>query len=236
MKPVAIIQQVACDGPAYFADHLRAQGLPMQLFRMHEGAPLPADLSGFSGLALLGGPMSANDPLPHLRHCERLVRIAVSNGQPVIGHCLGGQLMARALGASVQASASAEIGWQTVACCHPQAQDWFGVADRFTPFQWHGESFALPAGALRLAGNAHCPNQAFSLGGIHLAMQFHIEVDAAKIDDWLGEAGRAEIDLHRDQPGVQPADHIAHTTAVALPASQAVADLLYRAWCRNLAR
>lgn len=234
MKPVAIIQHVAIDGPAYFATHLAARGQPMRLFHAHQGEALPDDLRAFSGLALLGGPMSANDPLPHLRKCERLVRIAISNGQPVIGHCLGGQLMARALGASIGPSHSAEIGWQTVECCHPEARHWFGVEQRFTPFHWHGESFDLPSGAVRLAGNAHCPNQAFSLGGIHLAMQFHIEADAAKVTTWLGEEGQAEIDQRRAAAGVQSAEQIAQSMQAALATSQAVAAHIYDVWCEGL--
>ena len=103
MRPVAIVQHDPFDGPAYFATWLAQQGLGFELWRMFEGQRLPEDLVGYSGLCLLGGPMSANDTLAYYPQLFALVRQAVQKNIPVIGHCLGGQLLSRALGGTVQA-------------------------------------------------------------------------------------------------------------------------------------
>jgi GMP synthase-like glutamine amidotransferase len=138
---------------------------------------------------VLGGEMSANDPLPSLRQAEDLIRQAMAAGKPVIGHCLGGQLMARALGARVGDSPAPEVGWQALDIVDSDlARAWFGQRRRATVFQWHFEAFELPPGATLLAASAACPHQAFAIGP-HLGMQFHIEVDAEKVLHWSGEHG-----------------------------------------------
>jgi GMP synthase-like glutamine amidotransferase len=237
MKPIVILQNVAFDGPCYFTEFLTSAGLAWQIVRADLGEALPTDIRLFSGYAILGGPMSANDALPHLGGAIELVREAMAAGVPVIGHCLGGQLMARAMGATVTASPSAEIGWHTVeSCSRAAASRWFGGAQQFLQFQWHHEAFALPSGAERLASSAHCPHQAFAVADKHLAMQFHTEVDAAKISDWLGPAGAADIALAVDAPGVQSIESIAARTADVLADSQRIASAIYAGWCAGLKR
>jgi GMP synthase-like glutamine amidotransferase len=237
MKPIVILQHVNNDGPCYFTEFLSGQGLTWQIVRADLGEPLPADINLFSGYAILGGPMSANDPLPYLGRAIELIGEAMDADVAVIGHCLGGQLMARALGATVTASPSAEIGWHTVESCSGKAaQRWFAGAQHFPQFQWHHEAFALPTGAERLASSAHCPHQAFSFGNKHLAMQFHTEVDTAKIDDWLGPAGTADIASVVDAPGVQSIESIARRTSDVLADSQRIASAIYTAWCAGLNR
>jgi GMP synthase-like glutamine amidotransferase len=98
MKTIAIIQHLANDEPAYFGSWLQAQGLPFTVFHMFDGATLPARARDHSGWCILGGAMSANDPLPYFDDLLARIREAVAQDIPVIGHCLGGQLMARALG------------------------------------------------------------------------------------------------------------------------------------------
>jgi GMP synthase-like glutamine amidotransferase len=235
MKPIIILQHVDNDGPCYFTEFLAGQGLTWQIVRADLGEPLPADINLFSGYAILGGPMSANDPLPHLGRAIELIGEAMDANVPVIGHCLGGQLMARALGAAVTASPSAEIGWHMVeSCSNAAAQRWFAGAQRFPQFQWHHEAFGLPTGAERLATSAHCAHQAFSVNNKHLAMQFHTEVDIVKIDDWLGPAGAADIASVVDAPGVQSIESIATRTADVLADSQRIAGAIYAAWCAGL--
>jgi GMP synthase (glutamine-hydrolysing) len=235
MKPIIIVQHVDNDGPCYFTEFLAGRGLAWQIVRADLGEALPTDLHVFSGYAILGGPMSANDPLPHLGQTMELVRQAIAADIPVIGHCLGGQLLARALGAAVTASPSAEIGWHTVASCSSAAaRRWFAGAEQFTQFQWHHEAFALPTSAERLATSAHCPNQAFAVANKHLAMQFHTEVDAAKIVDWLGPAGAVDIASVADAPGVQSIESIAARSTAVLADSQRIATAIYTAWCAGL--
>ncbi|WP_059284863.1 type 1 glutamine amidotransferase [Aquitalea magnusonii] len=113
MKPIAIIQHVSLDGPEYFLDYLNRQAIPSCIFKVYAGAVLPDDVSAYAGIATFGGPMSVNDEAEHdwiLPEIDFLRR-AVAAGVPVIGHCLGGQLLARALGARVRKADIPEIGW-----------------------------------------------------------------------------------------------------------------------------
>ena len=182
--PVLILQHLSSDGPAYLAQWLRQHDVRFDVRDAEAGDRYPQDMSGHRALAVLGGEMSANDPLPGLRQAEVLILDAMRRDCPVIGHCLGGQLMARALGARIVRSPAPEIGWQPLQVLDdPVALDWFGHAGMHTLFQWHEEAFELPDGARSLAGSAACAHQAFSIGP-HLAMQFHVELDDEKLQRW----------------------------------------------------
>jgi GMP synthase-like glutamine amidotransferase len=232
VKPIAIVQHDAHDGPGYFGSWLVDQGIAYEVFRMYDGQVLPETLTAFAGLCLLGGPMSANDALPYYPHLLNLVRQAVTSGTPVIGHCLGGQLLCRALGGTVQASEHREIGWSQLEAIHPLAQQWFGTAP-LQLFQWHGESFSIPSGAIPLLRGQHCANQAFVLDNRHLAMQFHCEVDLPKVQCWL-ELGVDEI-RRNPSPGVQTADAILSDLEAGMVLSQRIAHHIYTRWARGLA-
>jgi GMP synthase-like glutamine amidotransferase len=233
MKPVAIVQNDIHDGPSYFATWLQGQGIGFEVFAMFDGQPLPADLSRFSGLCMLGGPMSANDALPYYPQLMRLVRAAVQQRQPVIGHCLGGQLLSRALGGTVQASANLEIGWSQLEPVQPTATEWFGPMPAQL-FQWHGESFSIPPGAIHLLVGQHCANQAYVLDDMHLGIQFHCEVDLPKLQCWL-ELGAGEMQ-RSTSPGVQRPDAIRLTLQADLERSQRTADRIYSRWAQGLQR
>lgn len=127
MKPVLVLQHLSTDGPGYLATWLREQGIAYDVRDTQAGQAYPEHIDGYRALAVLGGEMSANDELPSLRQAERLILEAMDRDIPVIGHCLGGQLMARALGASVHASPAPEIGWQAIrSASTPMARDWLG--------------------------------------------------------------------------------------------------------------
>lgn len=233
MKPIAIIRHVAGEGPAYFATFLDAHSIPWQLVKLDEGERVPAHAAQFSGLCLMGGPMSANDALPWIAEELRLIREAVDGGTPVIGHCLGAQLMARALGAAVTRNPVKEIGWGEVRRAdNAEAQRWLGDIDRFLAFHWHGETFALPEGASLLMGNEHCAHQGFVLGA-HLAMQCHVEMTEALVRAWC-VSGAAEI---QNSPGaaVQRPEEILAGIGPGLARLNAVADRLYARWIASLA-
>ncbi|GAB3243557.1 type 1 glutamine amidotransferase [Chitinimonas naiadis] len=232
MPTIAIIEHFANDDPAYLGTWLEQSGLDYQLYRMHAGDRLPADLRQHRGLAILGGPMSANDALPYYPQLFELVRHAVATDVPVIGHCLGGQIMSRALGATVQAAEQVEIGWSELQV-EAGGERWFGGSGALRLFQWHGESFSIPAGARRIATGRHCANQAYSLGQKHLAMQFHCEVDEAKVRRWL-IAGHDEL-IHSTSPAVQQADTVLADLAAALAQSQRTAAAIYTEWVKGLA-
>ena len=154
VKPVLVLQHLSADGPAFLGQWLDRCGRPWTLRNTETGQSFPDRIDGFSALAVLGGEMSANDELPSLRQAERLILQAIEAGVPTLGHCLGGQLMARALGARVVDSPAPEIGWQAISVHDSAAaRDWFGNAGPRTVFQWHYEAFELPAAAESLASS-----------------------------------------------------------------------------------
>lgn len=229
MKPVLVLQHLSSDGPAFLQTWLREQGVPHAVFNTEAGQPYPARLAGYSALAILGGEMSANDELPSLRQAEALFRQAVQQGVPTLGHCLGGQLMARALGAAVTASPAPEIGWQPLQVhAHPEAQAWLGEAGPRHVYQWHGETFGLPPGATWLAHSEACPHQAFALGP-HLGLQFHVELDAEKLARWAGEFDEAWFDARACATVQRPAAMRAEAPQ-RLAAQQALARRIYTRW------
>lgn len=234
MKEVGIVQHVANDGPSYFATWLQNASIPFRVFQMHAGDALPASIADFSGLCILGGPMSANDPLHCFPALLQSIRDARARRIPVIGHCLGGQLMSRALGGTVQASPAKEIGWSDLQPIHPRASEWFGAHAPLRLFQWHGESFSIPPEAIPLLRGEHCPNQAYVVDDIHLGMQFHCEVDAPKVREWL-LAGAEEI-ASCASAGVQTAKTILPTLSRDIAASQAIASRIYGRWAQHLRR
>ena len=234
MKPVYILQHLHGDGPAYLQTWLEQQGLPYRVFNTQAGERFPDDLGNCSGLAILGGEMSANDPLPSLRQAEHLFLEAVRDGVPTLGHCLGGQLMARALGALVSASPAPEVGWQPLTVLgNDRARAWLapnGTLAPLTVFHWHYEAFQLPAGAQLLATSAACPVQAFSVGP-HLAMQWHVELDAAKLDRWSREqSGQHEQACLEHPKTVHSGSEMRVAAPERLAQQQALARHIYGRW------
>lgn len=232
MKPVAIFQFAPDDRPAYFVTHLHARAVPYRLLRIDLGESVPGDPAAFAGVAMLGGPMSANDPLPWIGPMLEFTRQAVRTDIPVIGHCLGGQLMTRALGGSVSVNPLKEIGWSMVQVEHnPVASDWFGAVARFEALQWHVETFTVPPGAIRIATGPYCANQVYALGP-HLAMQCHVEVDAATVQTWC-EHGVEEIAANAG-PAVQSVGDILDHADERCAALHRISARLYDRWLDRL--
>lgn len=229
---VLVLQHLNEDGPGHLGDWLTAQGVRWRVLCTEAGEAYPASVQGFCGLAVLGGAWSANDDRPSLRQCEALIREADALGVPVLGHCLGGQLMARAFGGRVQTLAAPEIGWLPIRMTDsPAARDWFGDRADAVVYQWHHDSFTtLPPGAEPIAGSPACAHQAFALRQ-HLAMQFHIEITAQKVEDWIAAPGQAygpACEAHPDT--VQNPAAMRAATLRQLPASQALAEHIYTRW------
>lgn len=161
-------------------------------------------LDGYAGLLILGGPMSAYDDhrLPHLSIEMKLIEAAMQRNLPVLGICLGAQLVARTLGARVYANHIKEIGWYDVSPSEHARQDSLFTELRESEkiFQWHGDTFDIPKQAVHLASSRTCGNQAFRYGANVYAFQFHLEVDEPMILRWLKvpENRREIASLHGD--------------------------------------
>jgi len=236
MKPVAIFRFSSDDGPGYFASFLDRHSIPWTLFKLDGGETPPGDIEQFSGLVFMGGPMSANDNLPWTGPVLALMRKAFAVGQPCIGHCLGGQLMSRALGGEVTRNPVKEIGWNPlVAESNPVARQWLGedIVDdpHFTTFQWHGETFTLPPGATRILTAPACANQAFVFNN-SLGMQCHVEMTPAMIEEWCTdwESENADPAL----PSVQTPEEMRASMQENLQAMNRLADRLYAKWISGL--
>lgn len=235
MKPVAIFRHNPTEGPGYFAIFLEQQGIPWQLIAIDAGGTIPISASPYAGLCFMGGPMSVNDPLPWIGPVCDLIRDAVNQDIPVIGHCLGGQLISKALGGRITRNPVKEIGWGTaMGEDHEIAAHWLGAraGATSTVFQWHGETFSLPEGATRLFSSAHCANQMF-VRGPHLAMQCHVEMTPEMIATWSQQWADEAISA-ADQPSVQTPAQMLEPIPVQLPLMRELSRQLYSVWIQGL--
>ena len=230
MKPIAIFRHSPGEGPGYFATFLERHSLPWTLFRVDDGVSPPPTPEDFSGLCFMGGPMSVNDDLPWIPLALQLIRQADERGMPVIGHCLGGQLMARAFGATVSRNPVKEIGWGRVEST-TAAAGWLDGIQDFEAFHWHGETFTLPTGATRILQGQHCSNQAF-VRGPHLAMQCHVEMTETMIQSWCRHWAAENVP---PSASVQTPEQMQEHIAERIAAMRLVADRLYARWTRGLA-
>lgn len=234
MNPIAIFRHFRTEGPGYFATFLDRHSIPWTLIRVDQREPVPDGVGNFSGLVFMGGPMSVNDPLPWIAQSCALIRAAVAADLPVLGHCLGGQLIAKALGGTVTRNPIKEIGWGPVRVLENKAaRDWFGDLAGFETFHWHGETFSTPPGATRLLESAHCANQAYALGKV-FGMQCHVEMTVEMIRQWCAD-GAAEI-AASDSPAVQAPEAMLAGMAPRVAALNAVADRIYSRWIAGLKR
>lgn len=230
MKPVAIFQHSKLVGPGHFASFLNARAQPWILVRVDQGESIPARSESFAGLCFLGGEMSVNDPLPWVEPELELIRDAVRRDIPVIGHCLGGQLMAKALGAEVRRNPVREIGWNVVKTIPgPSATRWLGDIEAFDSFHWHGETFSLPAGATPLLSSAHCANQAFAIGP-HLGMQCHVEMTESLIHDWATNWAHDLAPADTPMASIQSASRLFADTPEKLTVMRRATERLYEQW------
>lgn len=185
--PILVLQHIACEPPGVYEDVLDERGLELVRVELDEGDALPS-WQGFDAIVAMGGPMSVNDEaeLPWLADEKRLIADAVRAGTPFWGVCLGVQLLASALGARVYAGDEPEVGVLPVSLTDEGVRDpvFAGLPPRFPSLQWHGDTFDLPDGAVRLAGSPAYPNQAFRFQRAY-GVQFHLEVSPAMAREWM---------------------------------------------------
>ncbi len=188
MSEILVLTHVDYCPPAFLGSFLDERGLPWSEVRCDLGELARIDLDRPRAVAIMGGGMSVNDPLPWIDEEIAALRHLIARGVPLIGHCLGGQLLARALGAAVKQMPYGESGWQPMT--RHQSSPWLAhLPDCFPIYQWHNDTFDLPEGATRLLSSPWCANQAFSWGEHVLGLQGHPEMTEALIEDWLCNAG-----------------------------------------------
>jgi GMP synthase (glutamine-hydrolysing) len=191
MKPVVALRHVPHEGLGMLDEILRERGLVYQILDLPGDAPHTFRPDQLAGLVVLGGPMNVDevDRYPYLADEVQWIGQTVAARVPVLGICLGAQLLAKALGAIVYANAVKEIGWYELQLAAAAAEDalFSGCAAMQQVFQWHGDTFDLPAGATLLGASNLCRHQAFRFGDSAYGLQFHIEVDEPMIAEWLDQ-------------------------------------------------
>lgn len=189
MDEVLVFQHDPFEDLGTFAEVLEKQGISCRVIHLFHGEAPAEDWERIRALIILGGPMGVNDEeqFPFLRWEKRIIRAAVDEAVPLLGVCLGAQLIASSLGAAVYRGPVKEIGWNPISLTpHGQVDSLLGyLPENATVFQWHGDGFELPAGAIRLASSVNYENQAFRMGRHIYALQFHLEVMPRMIEQWI---------------------------------------------------
>jgi GMP synthase (glutamine-hydrolysing) len=215
-RPVLLVVHQAHSNPGRVGGILRARGHPLDRRCPLHGDPLPADLSGYAGVVVFGGPMSANDDhLDGIRAELGLLERAMKAEVPTFGICLGGQMMARVLGARVARPPTehVEVGYYTVRGTEDGRR--LGLFDGpMGVYQWHTEGFDLPAGARLLARGETYPNQAFAAGRRAFGIQFHPEVTHEMMERWMRAAGHMMTWPGATGPAAHRAGRMRHDAAL----------------------
>ncbi|MDX1823762.1 MAG: type 1 glutamine amidotransferase [Thiohalomonadales bacterium] len=232
MKPVRIFRHIDCEGPGYLGTVLDQQQIPYEIIAIDAGETVPPTIDDVSGLVFMGGSMSVNDPLAWIEQELALIREANKRDLPMLGFCLGSQLIAKALGGTVSKGHGMELGWAPVTKCQPEQQDgWFDGLDPVLPaFHWHGETFSLPDGVTLLLSSECYAHQAFSIGNT-LALQFHLEMTADMVREWVG---LYQDDVHSSGACVQAETYILAEAENGCHELQGVADHVFTNWIQRL--
>jgi GMP synthase-like glutamine amidotransferase len=228
MKPIQIFRHIACEGPGYLGDYLTSRDIPFHTICLDQGEEVPDDPGASSGLVFMGGPMSVNDPLPSIEKELKLIRKAHQENIPVLGHCLGGQLIGKALGGEITSNPVPEMGWYPVTGYDNElSRDWLKeLPEIFEVFHWHGETFSLPDNAVPLLQSDVCNNQAFVLGR-SLAFQCHVEMKDNMVQEWFDVY---EADVPEPSSSVQSREQMLENLKDRIQTSKAVADVFYGKW------
>jgi GMP synthase-like glutamine amidotransferase len=232
-KEVLIFLHMDDQHPGYIADYLTRKNIPYRIIRSYKQEPIPVLDDSMAGLVFMGGAMSANDKIDWLKDEINLIEQAIDKAVPLLGHCLGGQLISKALGQPISKNPVPEVGWhQCYRANTENAGDWLGDSeDPFIMFHWHFETFAIPANAELLFCSAHCKNQAYSYGNNVLAIQSHVEMTGPLLTDWINQW---KAELRNISVSEQDYVQIKENLVENISALNRVADNLYGRWITTL--
>jgi GMP synthase (glutamine-hydrolysing) len=229
---VTLLQHIHCETPGIISDCLQSADIDLRFVRTFERNPIPSNLDTQAGLIVMGGPMSVydHDQFPFLLEEQRLIEEALKDDKPVLGVCLGSQLLAATLGAEVKSGAQKEIGWHPVTLTEYAATDalWKELPDRFTAYHWHGDVYDLPQGAVSLASSDLTPCQGFRYGTNAYGFLFHMEVTEKIIKNMV-----AEFQDELEEQCIT-AGSIIEKTRDFLSALQTVGGRVFRRWVKLL--
>jgi GMP synthase (glutamine-hydrolysing) len=230
MKKVIVLQHHADEGLGAIAEALDGAAISASTIRIFDGETIPARLGEADGLIVLGGAVGVYEAetYSYLRDEIRLIEEALGEEKPVLGNCLGSQLLAAALGARVVKSGRQEIGWHPVKSSAAAQDDalWNGIEKRFMAFHWHGDVFELPAGAVSLASSALTEHQAFSFGANAYGILFHPEATGEIILSMT-----KNFNDEAEQAGITPSQIFADTEK-HLSTFKATADKIFGGWAK----
>jgi GMP synthase-like glutamine amidotransferase len=223
---VLAFRHVPFEGLGLLEDVLRRRGAAIDYVDGYQADAVVPAAERYEALVFLGGPMSVNDDLGYLRCEMEIIRAAVARRQPVLGICLGAQLIAKAMGARVQPNAEKEIGWFELEFTPAAARDpLFAGLSKELVFHWHGETFDLPEGAELLASSRACRHQAYRIGSYLYGFQFHLEVTPAMVADWCVQDENCG-DVRELADPIDPSENSSRMTELS--------EIVFGRWCDTL--
>lgn len=232
MKPIRIFRHVSCEGSSYLDTFLDRNNVPYEVICVDKGITMPQTFDDISGLVFMGGAMNVTDSLHWINEEKELIRKAIDKNIPIMGICLGAQLMSAALGGKITHDPNMEIGWHKV---EPDIKnidyEWLNeLPENFIPFHWHADTFSIPEGATALLHSKCRRNQAFSINN-SIAMQFHLEMTTEMVEEWVR---LFKSDLKNGYPCVQNSHEIISNIEERIAALHHCADIFYGKWIKGL--
>ncbi len=232
IKPIRIFSHVSCEHPGYFCEYMKQRGIYYEIVPIDRVKPILKQINDVSGLVFLGSPVSVNDPLPWIAEELELIRSASQSGIPILGICFGGQLISKALGGEVYSAPMMQIGWHHINVSK-QAKLLFNSGDMlssFYAFEWHGDTFSLPEGALPLFSGGCIKNQGFFYKN-SLALQFHPEITKTMVYEWLE---RYRYCLKKNNKCIQSKEQILENIDKRFDQQRVVIDQIFNWWIEQV--
>lgn len=232
MKPIRIFSHVTCEHPGYLCEYLENRGICYEKIYIGRGEQIPKRIDDIAGLVFLGSPASVNDSLPWIAEELALIRFASQTGIPILGICFGGQLISKALGGEVYPALTMQIGWHhtTLSAHAKELLKSKGILHGFYAFEWHGDGFSLPVGAIPLFNGDCIKNQGFLCKNC-LALQFHPEITKSMVYKWLEQY----VDcFEKPSECIQSKEQILENIDACLEQQHIVANAIFSWWLEQI--